>query len=351
MIADSCQSSGGDHSGNMLVTHRYRVPANASMEMGRHMTRRHSVGPAGIRVIAVLAGLVWAGNAMAQAEAPANESEVRAAVAAMVDDFLDNRAVRPFAPELSLEDAYRWQDEMVELLRPTMGNVVGYKTGGHSPGPANPNFPAGGIRAQLLSGMFLEDGAAIRPEDMGADSFLEADFAFRVGSADINDAETDLEILAGLDAVVPFAEIPDPTAEPDDNAMIRGIVGNMSSRTAFAGEPVLIEPTEEWMDRLNNMEYAVLDENGNVIRSASMADWYQPIDAVRWLRDHLQSFGKDLMPGQLLSLGNLGINRPIHGGAAEGAAYTANRYHVEYHGLKDDGTPATVTINIDRGGD
>ncbi len=317
------------------------------------MMRPYKGGSAGIGVgpaLAVMAGLVCAGNALGQAEATADESDVRAAVAAMADDFLNVRAIRPFAPELSLQEAYRWQDETVELLRPTMGDVVGYKTGGHSPGPPNPNFPPGGIRAQLLSGMFLDDGAAIRPQDMGAASFLEADFAFRVGSESINEAQTDLEILAGLDAVVPFAEIPDPTAEPDPNGMIRGIVGNMSSRTAFAGEPVPIEATQEWLDRLNNMEYAVLDETGTVIQRASMADWYRPIDAVRWLRDHLQSFGRDLMPGQLLSLGNLGINRALHDGADGGDAYTADRYHVEYYGLTDDGAPATVTINIDRGG-
>lgn len=308
--------------------------------------------PERIGVFAMLVGIALAGSTFAQSDSTAapNEAEIRAAVNAMADDFLNNRTVRPFAPELSLEEAYRWQDEMIELLRPTMGDVVGYKTGGHNPGFSNPGFPPDGIRGQFLSGMFLDDGAAILLEAMGADSFLEADFALRVGSADINEAETDLEILAGLDAIVPFAEVPDPTAEPDDNGMIRGVVGNMSTRIALAGEPVPIEPTEEWLDRLNNMEYAVLDENGTVIQRASMADWYQPLDAVRWLRDHLQSFGKDLMPGQLLSLGNLGINRALFDGTTRGDAYTGNRYHVEYYGLKDDG-PATVTIHVDRGGD
>ena len=315
------------------------------------MTRRKAGGVARNGVFCVLAGLVCSGIALAQSEAPADESDIRAAVAAMADDFLNGRTVQPFAPELTLEEAYRWQDEMVGILGSTLGDVVGYKTGGHSPGPANPNFPAGGIRAQLLSGMFLEDGAAVRLEEMGADSFLEADFAFRVGSADINDAEMDLAILAGLDAVVPFAEIPDPTSEPDENGMIRGVVGNMSTRIALAGEPVPIGATQEWLDRLNTMEYAVLDENGTVIQQASMADWYRPIDAVRWLRDHLQSYGKDLMPGHLLSLGNLGINRPFFDGNAQGDVYTGDQYHVEYYGLKEDGEPATVTINVIRGDD
>ena len=317
------------------------------------MLRWNTSNPARIPITAILAVSAVAGSAFAQSDSAATmgDEEIRAAVTAMADDFLNGRTVRPFAPELSLEEAYRWQDEMVEMLRPTLGDLMGYKTGGHNPGPANPNFPAGGIRAQFLSGMFLDDGAAVRLEDMGADSFLEADFAFRVGSADINDAETDLEILAGLDAVVPFAEIPDPTSEPDDNGMIRGVVGNMSTRIALAGEPVPIGATQEWLDRLNNMEYAVLDENGTVVQRASMADWYRPIDAVRWLRDHLQTYGKDLVPGQLLSLGNLGINRPLFDGTAMGDVYAGNRYHVEYYGLKDNGEPATVTINVIRSAD
>ena len=299
---------------------------------------------------ALLAGLVSAGSALAQADPAANvdEAEIRAAVEALIDDFLNVRAIRPLAPELSLEEAYRWQDETVEMLRPTFGEVVGYKTGGHNPGPTSPYFPPGGIRAQMLSGMFVGNGASVRVEEMGAGSFLEADFAFRVGSESINEARTDLEILAALDAFVPFAEVPDPTAEPDDNAMARAVVGNMTSRIALAGDPVPIYPTEEWLERLNNMEYAVLDENGTVIERRSMADWYRPIDVVRWLRDHLQAYGKQLVPGQLLSLGNLGINRPFFDGTTRGETYTSNRYQVEYYGLRANGEPATVTINLIR---
>ncbi|MXW69699.1 MAG: hypothetical protein F4Z61_07375, partial [Acidimicrobiia bacterium] len=177
------------------------------------------------RVCVLLVGLLYAGSILSQVDSVADEAEVRAAVEAMLDDFLNVRAIRPFAPELSLEEAYRWQDELVEMLHPTWGEVVGYKTGGHNPGPSSPYFPPGGIRAQMLSGMFVGDGAAVRVDEMGAESFLEADFAFRVGSGSINEARTDLEILAALEAFVPFAEGPDPTAEPDDNAMVRAVVG------------------------------------------------------------------------------------------------------------------------------
>lgn len=35
---------------------------------------------------------------------------------------------------------------------------------------------------------------------------------------------------------------------------------------------------------------------------------------------------------------------------ARGDVYTGNRYRVEYYGLKDDGEPATVTIDVIRSG-
>ena len=263
----------------------------------------------------------------------------------MADDFVNLRMLTGFVHEMPLAEAYRWQDEMIEILGPAMGEVVGYKTGGHDPNPPNASFPPGGIRAHLLSGMFRAD-PSIRVEETSA-GFLEADFAFRVGDVSINTAETDLEILAGLDAVVPFAEIPDPYYDPETATVNRMIVSNMISRWAFSGEPVPIEPTEEWLSRLRSFEFAVLDENDTVIQTGSMAEWYDPIAAVRWLRDQLRDSGKELAPGHLLSLGNVGIMRQIHEGSPRGPAYASNQFRLEYYGLREDG-PATVTINIAR---
>ena len=221
------------------------------------------------------------------------DAAIRMEVEAMADDFVNLRMLTGFVHEMPLDEAYRWQDAMVEIL--PMGEVVGYKTGGHDPNPPNPNFPPGGIRAHLLAGMFRDDGDAIRVDETAA-GFLEADFAFRVGDASINTAGTDLEILAGLDAVVPFAEIPDPWYDPETATVNRMIVSNMISRWAFAGEAVPIEPTEEWLTRLRSFDYAVLDENDAVIQEGSMAEWYDPIAAVRWLRDQLRDSGKQLAP-------------------------------------------------------
>ena len=274
------------------------------------------------------------------------DARIREELQQMSDDFVNLRMMQGFHHQMNLETAYRWQDEMVEIMQPALGEVVGYKTGGHNAGPTFPTFPPDGIRAYILSGMLREDGHAIRVEDSKV-GFLEADIAFRVGDASINTADTDLEILAGLDAIIPFAEVPDPYYDPETRTVNGTIVANMGTRLSFTGEPVAIEATEEWLDRINTLKFAVLDEHDTVIQAGSMEGWYEPITVVRWLRDQLAESGKELIAGQLLSLGNIGIIRQIHEGSPRGPAYTSNQFRLEYYGIRDDG-PATVTINIDR---
>lgn len=278
--------------------------------------------------------------------ATADDEQIRAELEQMSDDFVSFRMMQGFDHEMPLAEAYRWQDEMVEIMRPVMGGVVGYKTGGHDPGPGFSTFPPDGIRAYILEGMMREDGTAVRVDESKV-GFLEADFAFRVGDSAINQATTDMEILAGLDAIVPFAEIPDPYYDPNTRSINGTIVANMGTRMSFTGAPVMIGATDEWLERINNFTFAVLDENDVIIQEGQMNGWYEPITVVRWLRDQVHESGKELLPGQLLSLGNVGIIRQIHEGSPRGPAYESNQFRLEYYGLTD-GDPATVTINIDR---
>lgn len=276
----------------------------------------------------------------------ADEEQIRAELVQMADDFVNLRMMQGFDHDMPLAEAYLWQDEMVEIMQPAMGGIVGYKTGGHDPGPGFPTFPPDGIRAYILEGMLRPDGTSIRVDDSKA-GFLEADFAFRVGNTSINHAETDLEILAGLDAIIPFAEIPDPYYDPDTRSINGTIVANMGTRMSFTGEPVMIAANDAWIERINNFTFAVLDENDAIIQEGTMTGWYKPLTVVRWIRDQIRESGKELIPGQLLSLGNVGIIRQIHEGSPRGPAYESNQFRLEYYGLTDDG-PATVTINIER---
>lgn len=278
--------------------------------------------------------------------AESGSADIRTELTQMADDFLNYREMQGFNHEMDLAEAYRWQDEIVEIMEPALGGVVGYKTGGHDSGPGFPVFPPEGIRGVMLEGMFRPSGTAVKLAEFRR-GFLEADFAFRVGDSSINDAKTDLEILAALDAIIPFAEIPDPYYEPDTRSITGTIVANMGSRMSFVGEPVLLEPTEEWLHRINTFTFAVFDENDVEIESGAVQGWYEPMTVVRWLRDQLRASGKELIPGQILSLGNIGIIRQLHENSPRGPAYESDQFRLEYYGLADDG-PATVTINIER---
>ena len=275
----------------------------------------------------------------------ASDAEIRAEVHALADDFLAYRPMRGFLHDMPVSTAYHWQDELVAYMESSLGPVVGYKTGGHDPGPGFPIFPIGGIRGAMLEGMMLPDGTAIRLAESRR-GFLEADFAVRVGNSSINTARTDLEILAALDAVVPFAEIPDPYYEEGTRTINGTIAANMGSRFSFAGEAVPLDATTEWLERLNTFTFAVHDEDGREVERGQIEGWYRPLDVVRWLRDHLREGGKRLEPGMLLSLGNIGIIRQLHEGSPRGPAYSGNEFTLSYYGLGD--APATVTIRIDR---
>ena len=282
------------------------------------------------------------GHAAPAAPSPDLAAEVRQ----MAEDWLQYRRMKGFLHPMDLAEAYRWQDRFVEALEPALGPTVGYKTGGHDSGPGFPVFPPEGIRAHIVAGMLRRDGDAIRLEDTRA-GFLEADLAFRVGSDAINGAETDLEILAALDALIPFAEVPDPWYELETRSINGTIVANMGTRFSFTGTPVPIEGTEAWLERLRTFTFRVVDEQDAVVQAGAIEGWYDPITVVRWLRDHLRASGKRLAPGQLLSLGNIGIIRQLHEGSPRGPAYTGTRFRLEYLGLVD-GPPPSVTIEIDR---
>lgn len=273
------------------------------------------------------------------------QADIAAEVERLAADFAARRPMQGFLHDMPVSAAYYWQDRFVEYAAPDMGDVVGYKTGGHDPGPGFPIFPLDGIRGAILEGMIRPSGASVSLDETRR-GFLEADFAVRVGDAAINTAQTDLDILAAIDAVLPFAEIPDPYYEEGTRTINGTIAANMGSRYSFVGDPVPVEATPAWLERLGNFTFAVTDETGREVAAGSIAGWYEPLEVVRWLRDSLHAGGKRLEAGDILSLGNIGIVRQLHEGSPRGPAYTSDEFTLSYFGLADE--PVSVTIRIAR---
>ncbi len=186
------------------------------------------------------------------------------------------------------------------------GSIVGYKVALTNPQAQSQLGISHPLYGFLLESMLLESGDSL-PLEFGSRPQAEGDLMVRVGSADINQAETDLELLAGLDAVIPFLELPDLIYEEDADVTAGALVAvNVGARYGIVGDPVELAPADNGLAQLANIRVVLKNDRGQfLVEGDSTALLGHPINAVRWLRDTLQTQGVELRPGDLLSLGSI----------------------------------------------
>jgi len=294
------------------------------------------------------------------------ESDIRASLLNVSKQYLEVTPADSFSSSMTMEEAYKWQDEFMKLLEPELGPVIGYKAGGFDKSRQDSDTSRY-WRGTFLEKMFFNSDAHISMDSF-INSFIESDLLVRVGSEEINTATTDDEILSSLDAVIPFIEFPDSIfkstemgrgqrqgaegveagaemgrgqrqgAEGVDAGaemgrgqrqgagggsagagMSTGIITNMGTRIGVMGNPIPLTASEDCKNRLNTFTIVMKDQDGKELGSASVEAKYEPLEVVRWLRDSLREGGKVLKKGHILSLGNLGVNIPIDKGDAADA--------------------------------
>ncbi|MBN1626507.1 MAG: hypothetical protein JW944_08270 [Deltaproteobacteria bacterium] len=280
------------------------------------------------------------------------EAEIRASLLRFSRQYLEVKPADGFYYKMTMKEAYKWQDDFIDLLKPTLGGVIGYKAGGFDRS-GNGAGPPVKMRGTFLEKMILNNGAHISSDNF-VSSFIESDLLLRVGNDAINSADTDDEILSALDAVIPFIEFPDTmidtTGVPGDMVAATMIMANMVTRFGVMGNPIAIEASEDCRNRLNTFSIVMTDQDGIELGSGSVEAKYEPLEVVRWLRDSLRDDGKVLKKGHLLSLGNLGVVVPLDNGAKAvmGGAriFTGDSVKLTYFGL-DPAGPAEVTVNFD----
>jgi 2-keto-4-pentenoate hydratase len=214
------------------------------------------------------------------------------------------------------------QVQFVRRLQSTLGPVVGYKAALTSAAAQQRFGVSQPLYGFLLQDMLLESGATL-PANFGARPVAEGDLIVRVGSADINTAQTDQELLAGLDAVIPFLELPDLVYQDSARVDAAALVAvNVGARAGVMGRPIAMAPTAAWFTRLGQIQVQLVNGRGQTIASgSSQALLGHPLNVVRWLRDTLQSQGVDLRPGDLLSLGSITAPMPVEGETSLRARY------------------------------
>jgi len=226
--------------------------------------------------------------------------------AKLADYYLKKQPAPALEPAPTLDRAMKIQAEYVAAIMPSFGRVVGYKAGLTNPSVQKVFGVSAPVRGTLLEKMILRSGSSIEA-NFGARPLYEGDLILRVGSEAVNAAKTPMEALAGIDAAIPFIELPDLVYAKDVkiNGTLLAAV-NVAARYGIVGEPIPVQATPEWMERLKTFKCQIYDGTGAMLIEApgsSLLD--HPINVVLWIRDSLRADGIALKKGDLLSLGTI----------------------------------------------
>jgi 2-keto-4-pentenoate hydratase len=257
--------------------------------------------------------------------------------ARLADFYLKKIPVPAPEPAPTLTQAMQIQAEFIRTLMPSFGDVVGYKAGLTNPAVQKAFGVSAPLRGTLLGKMILLSGTKIEAA-FGARPLYEGDLILRVGDESVNTAATPQEALKGIDAAIPFIELPDLTYAKDVkiNGPLLAAV-NVAARYGVVGEPIPVQATAEWMARLADFKCQIYDQSGAMLVEGPGSSLLgHPLNVVLWIRDSLKADGIKLRKGDLLSLGTITKLTPT----APGKTITAR-----YVGLDPKG-PAAVSVTF-----
>ena len=260
-----------------------------------------------------------------------------------VDRLLaDYNARRPAAnpPEtLTMADAHCSRSKLQQRLAGQAGRLVGYKAGLTNPAVQkrfNTDKPVWG---RLYKGALLANRTTV-PAAFGARPLFEADMVVRVSSSAINRATTPAQVLANVDRIVPYIELPDLMVEDPkalNGATVEAI--NVGSRLGVLGDSIRIPQYRDeryrLIDALQSMEIVIKDQTGTKLGGGRGGDLMaQPLNAVIWLVQALDKEGRSLKVGDWVSLGSFSALVPPKAG---------QHITIEYNGLPG-AQPVEVTF-------
>ncbi len=244
-----------------------------------------------------------------------------AQVAAMADAY---QARRPAAnPEgLSAADGECSRGKFNAWLQRQYGQPVGYKAGLTNPAVQkrfNHDSPVWGT---LYAPMLLADGAVVDAA-FGARPLFEADMLVRVSDLAVNRATTPAQVLASIDQVIPFIELPDLVVDAPqklNGAAITAI--NVGARYGVMGAPLAVRNDAAFLDALRDMVVMIRGDGAELDRGKGSDVLGHPLSAVSWLAADMAREGKALRVGDLVSLGSFSKLMPPKPGLAVTVEYT-----------------------------
>ena len=223
---------------------------------------------------------------------------------------------------LSAADGECSRGKFNRLLERQYGMPVGYKAGLTNPAVQkrfNHDSPVWGT---LYAPMPLADGALVDPA-FGARPLFEADMLVRVSDLAVNRAKTPAELLAAIDQVIPFIELPDLVVEAPpklNGAAINAI--NVGARLGVVGTPLPVQRSEAFLDALRAMVVVVRGAGAELDRGKGSDVLGHPLSTVSWLVADMAREVRALKVGDLVSLGSFSKLMPPQAGLAVEVEYT-----------------------------
>lgn len=267
--------------------------------------------------------------ALALAAALTTAAQAECLSDAQADELAAHYAARTPAPtpeNLSAADGACTRAKLNARLEKALGKVVGYKAGLTNPAVQqrfNTDQPVWG---KLYEGMVQPSGTEFDAA-FGARPLYEADMLVRVSSAAINRAKTPADVLAAIDQVIPFVELPDLAVQAPPKLNGAGVSAiNVGARLGVAGAPIAVPAgqaeRQALSDALRDMQVRLTDGEGKVLGQGKGSDILEhPLNAVVWLAKALAQEGLAMKPGELISLGSFSPLLPPKPGLKVTATY------------------------------
>jgi 2-keto-4-pentenoate hydratase len=222
---------------------------------------------------------------------------------------------------LNAADGECTRAKLNKLLEAKLGRPVGYKAGLTNPAVQkrfNHDTPVWGT---LYAPMLLAHGASVDAA-FGARPLFEADLLVRISDEAVNKAKTPADVLAAIDQVIPFIELPDLVVQAPpklNGAAISAI--NVGARLGVTGTPLAVQRTAEFSNALRDMVVVVKGDGAELDRGKGSDVLEHPLNAVVWLAQDMAREGRSLKRGDLVSLGSFSKLMPPKPGLAVEVSY------------------------------
>jgi 2-keto-4-pentenoate hydratase len=248
-------------------------------------------------------------GALAVAASTANAACLTDAQAkAFVDDYMSRTPAADVLGQ-SETDAACTRTRIDAMLRERKGEPIGYKVGLTNDAIRRMLKGSNPVWGAFYRGDFVASDSSVSVR-FGARPTVEADLLVRVGDATINSASTPEEVLAAIDAVIPFIELPDMMVANPLTLDANGLAAiNAAARGGAMGTPIALPPDvaqrKSLADALGTMKVRIADGSGKPLGESTGSELLgHPLRAALWLVQALAKAGIVLKPGDVLSLGS-----------------------------------------------